>query len=508
MWKIVDIFAGPGGLAEGFCSLSQDGKRLFHVSLSIEKENYAFATLYCRAFCRQFPPGKLPDEYYSFVKGNLTAEQMYAAWPEQTAAATEETWQISMGEDNHSAVDDRIRGHISGMRDWILIGGPPCQAYSYAGKVGNRMRKDYQPEKDTRYYLYREYIRLIGMHAPKLFVLENVPGMLSAQLHGQKIIGSVLEGLRNPAEAITEWLKCTINAPRYQLLALDHGLMAEDADPKKFIVKAADFGLPQNRQRIIIIGVREDVDPGNFSAPGHARAATVREVLEGLPEVRSPLSKGKESHAAWKRVFEDMAAGGSWLEEISAMHGSMMADSFLSLLQRMPERVNVSSGSEYLHGNFPPAWNCDWYMDEYLEGVLHHQARPHIGSDFIRYLFASCFADLFGRSPRLPDFPLDFYPAHENAHSKNFDDRFRALLADQPSHTIISHLSKDGHAFIHPDPLQCRSLTPREAARIQTFPENYYFFGGRGAQFKQIGNAVPPYLAKLIAESVVPLLSS
>jgi DNA (cytosine-5)-methyltransferase 1 len=130
-----------------------------------------------------------------------------------------------------------------------------------------------------------------------------------------------------------------------------------------------------------------------------------------------------------------------------------------------------------------------------------------MSSDLHRYLFCACFAESKNKSPRLGDFPPSLLPKHKNADSGNFKDRFRTLIKDKPSWTVLSHLAKDGHSFIHPDPIQCRSITPREAARIQTFPDNYFFFGGRSAIFKQIGNAVPPWLARLIAESLVGVLN-
>jgi DNA (cytosine-5)-methyltransferase 1 len=160
-------------------------------------------------------------------------------------------------------------------------------------------------------------------------------------------------------------------------------------------------------------------------------------------------------------------------------------------------------GADFIHCLAAPLWNPEWFVDKHLQGVTHHVARPHIGSDLQRYLFCACFGQTKKRSPKLPDFPPSLLPDHKNNDSGNFKDRFRVLLPDIPSRTILSHLSKDGHAFIHPDPTQCRSLSPREAARIQTFPDNYFFFGARTAVFHQIGNAVPPWLARCIAESLM-----
>lgn len=128
-------------------------------------------------------------------------------------------------------------------------------------------------------------------------------------------------------------------------------------------------------------------------------------------------------------------------------------------------------------------------------------------SDFERYAFVSAFGQVHGRSPRgAKEFPRSLYPKHKNWKSGKFIDRFKVQLADHPSSTVTSHLCKDGHYFIHPDPSQLRSLSVREAARLQTFPDNYFFEGTRGAQFKQVGNAVPPWMARQIAGVVYSYL--
>jgi DNA (cytosine-5)-methyltransferase 1 len=161
-----------------------------------------------------------------------------------------------------------------------------------------------------------------------------------------------------------------------------------------------------------------------------------------------------------------------------------------------------------LSGNHPLK---DWYYDAKLGGVLHHVSRMHLLEDIKRYLFAGRYAKLHGAFPRLEDYKNaaeDLMPDHDNADSGKFTDRFRVQLPDTPATTITSHISKDGHYFIHYDPDQCRSFTVREAARVQTFPDNYYFCGGRTQQFHQVGNAVPPYLAYQISKIVSEIFFS
>ena len=151
-----------------------------------------------------------------------------------------------------------------------------------------------------------------------------------------------------------------------------------------------------------------------------------------------------------------------------------------------------------------------WYLDQRIGGVTLHETRSHMESDLHRYLFASSFAREEKRSPRLRDFPKPLLPSHLNVwdESAPFEDRFRVQLRNQPATTIVSHIAKDGHYYIHSEPSQCRSLTVREAARLQTFPDNYFFEGNRTEQYHQVGNAVPPMLARKIGEIVLKLLKA
>ena len=169
-------------------------------------------------------------------------------------------------------------------------------------------------------------------------------------------------------------------------------------------------------------------------------------------------------------------------------------------------RSRFTSGGEFIGFSSKPKFKPEWYYDENLKGVCNHSARGHMKEDLFRYLYAACFATAYGKSPIILEFPEELWPKHKNVwetlDGSMFADRFRVQVKDRPSTTITSHISKDGHYFIHPDPYQCRSFTVREAARLQTFPDNYFFEGNRTEQFHQVGNAVPPLLARQIADIV------
>ena len=169
----------------------------------------------------------------------------------------------------------------------------------------------------------------------------------------------------------------------------------------------------------------------------------------------------------------------------------------------MPRRAGSPNGL----GNACPPALADWLRDDRLHYLPNNETRGHMLGDLARYLFAAAYAAVSGQSPKALSFPAALAPNHRNWETGKFSDRFRVQLRGQPSTTVTSHISKDGHYFIHPDPAQCRSLTVREAARLQTFPDNYLFRGNRTQQFVQVGNAVPPFLARQIAASLWSTLS-
>lgn len=502
-YPVVDIFAGPGGLGEGFASFDDgSGTRRFKSVASIERDAHSHRTLHLRHFLRTFREG-FPDEYYQYLKGQISIERLYSQFPRNRAHADETALQISLGPENHEAVRALISTRLKGKNKWVLVGGPPCQAYSLVGR--SRMMGDPDFSKDIRHRLYREYLRIIVDHSPPVFVMENVKGLLSSKIDDELAINLILADLTKPKKA----LDGRVNGLAYRLFSLSEAnLPGRDVDPRMFLVRAEDFGVPQARHRMFIVGIRDDIRVKPRKLKPH-KPPTLKQTIGNLPNIRSGLSNGADSFEAWSREIRgfDILSVRQQLRrstDTRDLFDELNTDVVRSL-SKLPRRstrypVRIRLG----HAVF------DTIYDDRLDTLDGHEARAHMASDLRRYAFAASFAFFTGRSPKLADFPDELLPEHQNVQlgreGKMFSDRFRVQLPDQPSTTITSHISKDGHYFIHYDPLQSRSLTVREAARLQTFPDNYKFEGPRTAQYHQVGNAVPPYLAKQIAAIMAEVL--
>lgn len=515
---LIDIFAGPGGLGEGFCSVrAASGERAFRISLSVEKDSVARETLRLRSFVRSFDSGP-PSHYYDLVRSptlplSARLQALYDRYPDQARSSDAEAWKAELGEVDVSTVRDKIDRVLNDEENWALIGGPPCQAYSLVGRARNSGNPEYRAEKDPRQHLYLEYLQILADHRPAVFVMENVKGLLSATLKSQRIFDRMLEDLSRPSLALRRKNRHirTTRKPlaRYKLLsAVQPGDLA-GLKVTDFVVPMEDYGIPQTRHRVIIIGIREDLGVNAVPLLNRKLKVSLRSVLSDLPRLRSGLSE-KDDSRAWTQLIRG-ARDRRWFS--SATHNGV--DTLHDVLSNAISRAvhtGLDRGGEFLAIAAKPAFRSEWFVDEKLGGVLHHRARVHMEKDIHRYLFAACFANSAGRTPTLRDFPADLLPKHENVQEAVeegcFSDRFRVQLWDQPASTVTSHLAKDGHYFIHPDPQQCRALTVREAARLQTFPDNYFFCGPRTAQYTQVGNAVPPMLAHDIGELVFVALRS
>ncbi|MCY2963375.1 MAG: DNA cytosine methyltransferase [Planctomycetota bacterium] len=532
---VIDIFAGPGGLGEGFSSFQESGgHRPFQIRLSVEKDAFAHETLRLRSFYRQFPPGEAPDLYYDVLRRELPINALPEYLKEHTAlfakwkVAEQDALHAELGsaETTRETVSRRIRQSVGrNGTPWVLIGGPPCQAYSIVGRVRNKGISDYRIETDQRSSLYREYLRIIADHWPTVFVMENVKGILSAKVHNQSVFDRIIGDLESPIAAFGSTRK-TGSAQRYRIVPIvqpSASLLRESIHPRDFIVPCESYGIPQVRHRVILVGIREDLGSLQLPSLKPARPPSVNDVIGDLPALRSGLSRRRvglqyialpDSPDLWCETLVEQTVRNApqverrWLRSLPNESVPNVRDLISKVVQEM-EVPAYDRGGEFLSatvGTGMPRSLRPWYLDDRLAGVCNHESRVHMDTDLARYLFASCFAVVHKVSPKLPDFPADLQPDHDNAASGDFDDRFRVQVADRPSTTITSHISKDGHYFIHPDPAQCRSLTVREAARLQTFPDNYLFCGPRTAQYVQVGNAVPPRLACQIAQSVWGLL--
>ncbi len=501
---VIDLFAGPGGLGEGFSSLLTDeGERAFKIKLSIEKEEHAHRTLELRAFFREFPPQKTPDEYYEYLRGKVARAELFKQFPVEAKLAADEAWLATLGEKPNNEVDRRIESALGGAKEkWVLIGGPPCQAYSLVGR--SRRMNDPKFATDEKHFLYEEYLRILAVHKPPVFVMENVKGLLSAKVKKEGIFEKIRADLEHPRFATSLGKKEDLKYKFYPLIPTT-GEVAGHFEPEDFVIRSEEFQIPQARHRIIIVGVRSDWEATQeFLKPGKTKV-NIEQVISDLPKLRSGLSKEPDSAEKWRDAVHELISAKVFT------NGEVSAE-FCEALVSASKRIgaSLSRGGCFLEEKVRPECHADWFLDTKLKGICNHETRSHIRADLHRYFFAAVFARKNGRSPLLEDFPKALLPEHKNVkdalRENKFNDRFRVQIAGRPSTTVVSHIAKDGHYYIHYDPSQCRSLTVREAARLQTFPDNYFFEGPRTEQYHQVGNAVPPLLARQIAKVVADLI--
>lgn len=407
-YNFIDLFAGAGGLSEGFFQCG------FNPIAHVEMNSYAAKTLETRT-CYYYlkKVGRL-NEYYNYLRGNISREQLLEIVPTE---ALETVINREMSDktlkDIFGNIDD-IMGKDGTKQVDVIIGGPPCQAYSLVGRAQS-IRMEIPMQQDPRNHLYLLYARFLKKYQPKMFVFENVTGITSA--NG----GKTWRNIKSHLKRVGYEIEC-----REQ--------------------NAYDFGVLQIRKRMIIIG--------------------------------------------WKKY------SGLHYPEFQHIH----CNAFVSdLLQDLPKLTPGKEGKKY--GRTPMS---DYIQEHNLrtnEDVLTlHISRPNTKQDIKIYKEAITLWNDNHRRLNYNDLPGNL-KTHKNRNS--FTDRFKVVEGDQECcHTVLAHLAKDGHYFIHPDIRQHRSITVREAARIQSFPDNFFFEGPRTAQFIQIGNAVPPLMAKEIAEGI------
>ena len=469
--------------------------------MSIEKDPQAHKTLRMRSYVRKIlnDDGSIPQVYLRYMRNrdSKTWEELIDYRPNQWELACKEALCATLVEGDNSLVElasKRLnvwRSKNDRYAPLVLIGGPPCQAYSLVGR--SRRAHDENFDKDVKHTLYKCYLSFIRGLSPDIFVMENVKGLLSARHNGQDVFEHIYADMQDAG---------------YEIRSL---VVKDPQNPVDYVVEAEKYGIPQMRHRVILLGVKE----GSGMSTGilvPSRKMSLRSALCGLPKIRSAFSMNTPG---WKSM--------NWATYIDEAAKRLLADQSCAELKPVLEEV-VSSRppkkamKDTVTGDKGPYER--WYRGRFRKSKLlaNHESRSHLAKDLDRYLFCAAYAAVHGRPARLEEFPDALLPQHRNVLENveevksgggyEFNDRFRVQIYDKPSTTITSHIAKDGHYYIHPDPTQCRSLTVREAARLQTFPDDYLFEGNRTSQYTQVGNAVPPLLAQQIAVVVARALGT
>lgn len=412
-YNFIDLFAGAGGLSEGFFQAG------FNPVAHVEMDLSAAQTLETRSAYYYLRKNGNLSLYYDYLKGKITRNAFIEQIPREVLKTVICKTMSKASLPNIFKKIDEILSKDGFDHVDVIIGGPPCQAYSLVGRAQSS-HMDHPMAEDPRNNLYLLYASFLRKYRPKMFVFENVMGVETAN-KGQT------------------WRKI-----QAQLKRVGYRIECHEQN-------ARDFGVLQSRRRMIIVGWRKDTA---FKYPQFKVVtpnAIVNDLLQDLPK----LTPGKSS-----------------------------------------SRYRKTPPSTYVTNTGIRA------KDDVL---TLHTARPHTQQDINIYRKAIALWNNGHQRLRYNQLPVELR-THKNVNA--FLDRFKVVEGDnQCCHTILAHLSKDGHYFIHPDITQHRSITPREAARIQSFPDNYFFEGPRTAVFTQIGNAVPPMMAKAIAEKIAEQLN-
>jgi DNA (cytosine-5)-methyltransferase 1 len=414
---MVDVFAGAGGLSEGFLRAG------FDPVAHVEMDEAACYTLKTRMAYHWLKDQNRLSVYYQYLKQEISRTELYEKIPESVHKSVIHS---EIRPDTLADIYEQIDALLNGRKLDVLIGGPPCQAYSLVGRSRdkNRMRGD------KRNYLFTQYAAILGRYSPPYFIFENVTGLLSAK---DEDGGLYFEKMKQRFREIGYSVE-------YQILT------------------ASDYGVPQDRKRIVLVG----------------RKGTKMEFYP-LPE------KNCSEKFCINDLFSD-------LPRLKAGQGSI----FWNGSHVYSNRTCLMKRGLLLLGQKPP--------------LTLHIARPHTEQDLEIYHRVVTAWDKEASRPSYNDLP-ESLKTHRNRSV--FTDRFKVVAGNKTTaHTVVAHIAKDGHYYIHPDIKQNRSLTPREAARLQTFPEDYFFESvsetpGRTAPYKQIGNAVPVLLAQRIAEKLL-----
>ena len=395
-YTFIDLFAGCGGLSEGF--YREGFKALAHVEIN----HFACETL--RTRMKHYGYKDIDKEV---IEHDITADDII----------------------------EKIDNAVNGRDVDMIIGGPPFQEYSTAGRVRDKVGM----ATDARNYLFESYVKILEHYRPKLFVFENVTGILSAKANGKAIFPQVIKAL----------------GKEYKVIGA----------PDTILFNTANYGVPQIRKRIIIMGVRKDID-----------GIEAKELYQNVIKTHYDPDMPEKERGKLKKYVDVRQALGDLPPVLPGEDAS--TDSF----------------------NYP----CD---NEFLSRIgtkgisplMDHICRKNNDTDRERFRVMIENHWSFGEMRRAR-------PDLEHEHARVFDNSYVVQWWELPSKTILAHIHKDGFQFIHPDYNQARTFTVREAARIQSFPDNFVFEGSRGEKYKQIGNAVPCLFAEALAKASKKIL--